>query len=465
MSAVTFSGLASGIDSTSIIASILDQRRATQIKPLQTKISTLTDTNSSLAKLSDLLDTLKGTADKFRDINGTVLAKTAASSSETRVTATAANTAGNGAYAVNVLSLAKNGNSSFDDRYSSTSQTINSSINNGAAPANRTVTVQVGTGADQESVAVELTNTTTAADFVSQFNTSSTKAEASLVNVGTASSPSYAIVINSNNQGTNLGELSTSVGSEITSAGSGAFVATTTSQATNAQFTVSGISGTFTRANNTVSDVITGVTLSLQSTGAATITIGDDASTTATTVQSFVDAYNDVVKYIAENDLVSTDETGQNAVFGPLASTSIDEGFLGSLRSSLSSSSISSGLVSTLGDLGIKTERDGTLRFDSTKFKESVASDPESVRSITRKLGDSLASVGGIIAQYTQFNGLIDVAERSNQSSIDSYNKRVSELEKALSQQEFALKGQYARLESIIGKLNSQQSALAGLGG
>ncbi len=465
MSAVTFSGLASGIDSTSIIASILDQRRSTQIKPLQTKISTLTDTNSSLAKLSELLETLKGTADKFRDINGTVLAKTAASSSETRVTATAANAAGNGSYAVNVLSLAKNGNSSFNDRYTSTSQAINSSINNGAAAANRTVTVQVGTGTDQESVAVELTSSTTAADFVSQFNSSSSKAEASLVNVGTTSSPSYAIVINSNNQGTSLGQLSTSVGSEITSAGSGAFASTTTSQATNAQFTVSGISGTFTRSNNTVSDVITGVTLNLQSTGAATITVGDDASTTATTVQSFVDAYNDVVKYIADNDLVSAGETGQNAVFGPLASTSIDEGFLGSVRSALSSSSISSGLVNTLGDLGIKTERNGTLSFDSTKFKESVASDPESVRSITRKLGDSLASVGGTIAQYTQFNGLIDFAERGNQSSIDSYNKRVSELERALSQQEFILKGQYARLESIIGKLNSQQSALSGLGG
>lgn len=463
MSAVTFSGLASGIDSSSIISSILEQRRTSQITPLTKKITELSDTNSSFAKLQELLTTLKSSADSFRDLNGTVLSKVATSSSESRVTAIAANAASNGSYLVNVLSLAKNGNASFNDRFASTSAAINSSIDNGASAADRTVTVQVGTGAEQESVAIELTSSTSLSDFVSQFNATSQKAQASVVNVGTTSAPSYAVVINSNNQGTEQGNIALAVGSEVTSAGSGAFSASTISQATNAEFTVDGVSGTFTRSSNSVTDVVTGVTFNFQSTGSATIKIGDDAEATTSSVQSFVDAFNEIVNYVKENDLVSVGSAGEDAVFGPLAGTSLDDSLLTALRGALSSSSASGGLLNTLADLGISTERDGTLKFDAAKFKEGVAKDPESVRTITRNLGETLAGVDGTIAQYTRFNGLIDIAEQSNQSLIDSYNSKVSDLEKALAQQEQLLTAQYARLESVIGKMNSQQSSLSSL--
>jgi flagellar hook-associated protein 2 len=463
MSGVTFTGLASGIDSSSIISSILKQRRAAQVVPLEKKITELTDTNSSLAKLQELLTNLKGTADGFREVNGSVLAKTAVSSSESRIVATASNSASNGTYNVNVLSLAKNGSSSFNDRFSSSSQVINASIDNGAATIDRTVSVQIGTGSEQENVSIELTNTSTASDFVSQFNATSQKAQASLVNVGTTSAPSYAVVINSNSSGTEKGEIAISVGAEITSAGGGAFTASTLSQATDATFTIDGVSGVFTRGSNSVSDVITGLTFNLQSTGTATLTVGDDGPTTSSSVRTFVDAFNEIVKYIDENDLVSTDESGQQAVFGTLSSTSLDENLLTALRSAFSAASTSGNSVNTLADLGITTERDGTLKFDASKFESSIASDPEAVRTITKNLGETLAGVSGTIAQFTRFNGLIDIAEQGNQNQIDASNARIVDLEKFLSQQEQQLTAQYSRLESVIGKLNSQQSALSGL--
>lgn len=463
MSGVTFTGLASGIDSSSIISSILKQRRAAQIEPIEKKITELTETNSSLAKLQELLSTLKSSVDGFREVNGTVLSKSAVSSSESRVVATASNSASNGSYTVNVLSLAKNGSTSFNDRFSSTSEVVNSSINNSASAVDRTVSVQIGTGAEQESVAIELTNTSTASDFVSQFNATSQKAQASLVNVGTTSAPSYAIVINSNSSGTEKGEIAVSVGTEISSAGGGAFVSATLSQATDSTFTVDGVSGVFTRGSNSVSDVIGGLTLSFQSTGAAAITVSDDGASTSSSVQNFVDAYNNIIKYIDENDLVSLDETGQQPIFGTLAGTSIDENLLSALRSAFSGAATSGNIVNTLADLGITTERDGTLKFDSSKFETAIASDPEAVRSITKNLGETLAGVSGTIAQFTRFNGLIDIAEQGNQVQIDASNARIIDLEKFLSQQEQQLTAQYSRLESVIGKMNSQQSALSGL--
>jgi flagellar hook-associated protein 2 len=193
------------------------------------------------------------------------------------------------------------------------------------------------------------------------------------------------------------------------------------------------------------------------------VSVTDDAVTTAASVSDFVNAYNDVIKYISENDAVTRDDSKDTNIFGPLASTSLDENLVSALRSAFSSSSISGGAVNTLSELGITTQRDGTLAFDSSKFKDALADDPESVRSITRNLGEGLASVNGIIAQFTRFGGLFGTAHRANDSEIELYNKQISEVEKSLSQQETALQARYARLESVIGKLNSQQTALAGL--
>lgn len=459
---INFSGLASGIDSNSLIKAILDSERKARVVPLEDRISNFEDSNSAFDELALLLEKLKTSASKFRAVNGGILAKIGGSSDETILTATAANAATNGTYSVNVSQLAKNATFSFNDRFSSDSAVINSAINNGASQANRTVTITTGTGSNQESVNVVLTNTTTLSQFVDSFNSASAKSEASLINVGTTSSPSYALVINSNNQGTELGQIATSVGSEIQTAGAGAFTANTLNQATNATFTVSGISGTITRATNTPNDVIAGVTLGLQSTGTATVTISDDPDTTLTSVQDFVDAYNDIVKFISENDLVAREEDGEDAtnIFGPLSSTSLDESILSSLRSAMVNSGTTGNTVNILADLGITTARDGTLELNTDVFKKGLTSDSEGARALTENLGEALGAVDGTIAQYTRFGGLLDLAINSNKTLITDMQNRIDSVERSLSEQESTLISQYSRLESLVGQLNSQQGAL-----
>jgi flagellar hook-associated protein 2 len=463
MSLVSFGGLASGIDTAALIDALIEKERVNRIDPITKRIEEYTQQNDAFSTLTEKLDTLSATLQKFRAVNGGGVSKLASSSAESRVTATASNAASNGSYSVTVSQLASNAAFSFDDRFVTPGAVINSGINNGASAASRTVTVEVGTGTNTETVNVELTSGSTLNDFVTSFNASSTKAEASVVNVGTTSSPSYAVTINSLNEGTELGELSVSVGSEITSAGSGAFTADTLSQATDATFSISGVSGSLTRGSNTISDVITGVTLSLQSTGSATITTRDDATATTSSLQEFVDAFNDVLSFVAENDLVIPDDESENTVFGAFSSASLDESILSSLRQALSSASGGGSSVGIFADIGITTQRDGTIKLDPTKLAEAIAADSEGVRTLTTNFADDVAGVSGTIAQFTRFNGLIDTTERANSDQISSLTNRVSDLEKALENQRQSLESQYARLESLIGRMNSQQSALGGL--
>lgn len=465
MALVNFSGIASGIDSAALIQSLLDQQRATRITPLQTKVTSYQETNSAFSQLKSLMSTLSDKAQTFRTLNGGVLAKQSTSSDESVVTSSASNTATNGSYDLTVTDKARNGTFSFNDRYSSSTAAINSSISDGAPAADRTVSFTIGTGDNAEDIDIELTSTSTLTDFVQQFNSSSTSATASVVNVGTTASPSYAVIINSNNEGTDRGTVTlNSVGTQL-AAGGGAFQTNTLSQATDAEFTISGISGTITRSSNTISDVITGVTFNLQSTGTAKLTVSDDTSTTRGTVEDFVEAYNDVVNFIKENDLVTQEQDGAETVniFGTLSGTSIDENILSSIRQAFSNAGISGGSVNILADLGITTERDGTLSFDGDIFDDAIATDPTSIGTIMANLGEELGAVDGTIAQYTRFNGMIDVAVNSNTTTISSMTNRIADLENSLSKQEQALTLQYSRLEGLIGRLTSQQNSLSSL--
>ena len=472
MATINFSGIASGIDASALIKALLDQKRKTQIRPLETKVSNLEETNKAFEKLSDLLKNLQTAASKFREISGGVLAKNLVSSNEAILTGSASNSAAIGTHSFNVLSLAKNATHSFDDRFDSSSSIINPNINNADNEADRTITYTIGSGAEEETINIVLTDTTTAGDLVSQFNSQSSKAAASLVNVGTSAAPSYAIVVNSNNQGLEKGSISVSVGSSITdpngdlSNDGGVFLSDTLSQASNAEFTLSGIDGIISRASNSVSDVIAGISLNLQSTGSASITIGDDSAKTTTSMQEFVEAYNEVVKYIQENDKVTREENGKevNNIFGSLARTSIDNSIITMLRSALSASGTGGGhTVNIFADMGITTARDGTLDFDTEKFKEALSSDSEGVRKITEKLGEDLSAVNGKIAQYIRFNGLIDIEKNSNSSQIRSANSRISDLEANLGREEQNLTVRFSKLEALIGRLNSQQNMLASL--
>lgn len=449
MALFNFFGAASGLDTGSIINALLEQQRQARIDPLEKKILSLSDTKTALGGLSEKLSALKDAAANFRTISGGAVAKQVSVSDETVLTATASNAAYNTSATVNVLQTASNGTLSFNNSLASTSTAINSGASAG------TVDFTIGTGGSAESFSVAVDGTTTAQQFVEAFNSSTDKAIATTVNVGTSSSPQYKIVISSTNEGTAEGQLSATDNASL-------FSGQTLDQATDAQFTISGISGTITRSTNTVSDVISGVTLNLSKPGSSTITVASDTETTAAGVEELVDAYNDLLNFIKEKDAVTfqIEKGNQVAVFGALAKSSLDESSLSAIKSAFSASSVAGSSVATLADLGITTQKDGTLKFNKDTFTSALASNPNAVSAITANLGEQLAKTGGTIDQFTQFNGLIDLAEKSTDSEISSINSKIINIEKLLAKQEESLIGQFSRLESQISKMQAQGSYL-----
>ncbi len=472
MATVNFAGIASGIDTNALIDATVAARRAQNVTPKSDKVQTLTDTNDALTTLKTKLSDLQTKIREFTTLNGGGLAKIARSSDETIITATAANAASNGTYTITPTQLAQNGTYAFKSTagtYSSSDAVIGSTI-----VGTGTVQIDIGTGTELQTVTLNVDNTTTLSQFATNFNNSTSKATASVINVGTSASPDYRLVINSLNEGTLKGSLSVTVSAAIT--GASAFNNNSSSAAQNATFTVGGIGGgggdVITRYSNSFSDVIPGVTVTLQNTSSTgiSVSVGDDADATAAKIQDWVTAYNDIIAFIAENDAVTRQQDGNDVtnIFNPLASTSVDESMLSSIRGVISSAVYSTGTqVRVLADLGVTTERDGTLKFDSTVLTQAVANESASAKQLLKNFADTVSLTGGTIDQYIRFNGIFDITINGNKDLITNLNDQIGRAEAAIAKEKESLTARFARLEALIGRMQGQQSqltsALAGL--
>jgi flagellar hook-associated protein 2 len=380
------------------------------------------------------------------------------------ITGEASGIASSGSYQVNVTQLARNGIITFTDRFNEESSIIASNIDDNSSEADRTVSIVVGSGTNSQTTSIALTSTTTANQFVAEFNQKSTTARANLINVGTVDSPQYAVSITSSETGTSKGQLSVSVGGELNS--KNRLNNTSITQAQNSIFSIVGVGNNISRSSNNVGDVIPGLSLNLLTEGSSTLSVGIGSQETLAKVRGFVESYNEIITFFNENNSVERNEDGEEVenVFGSLAQVSTDDNAVEALRSGISSTNFLNGTrVKILADIGITTARDGTLEFAEDKFSEALAAEPSSVESLLSDFADKNTFTGQTISNFTRFGGLFDITINSQQTRITSLGESITEAEAFIARQEQNLRARFSRLESLIGGLQSQQNALSGV--
>lgn len=238
---------------------------------------------------------------------------------------------------------------------------------------------------------------------------------------------------------------------------------------TNAQITVDGFNGG--QPISSPDDVFTetetgvpGLTVTLKAdSGSADVTVGTDADAVVAKMQSFVDAYNDLVKYFTDKTKVTG--TGKDAVKGPLNGQQDVRTIAGTLRSMLggSVSGITSG-VTTMAGLGIGTTgATATLSFDSAKFKTALEDTPGNLKSI---LADStngvMTRVVNFVDAQTNF-GSGPIAEKPGnlEPSIQRINSSIARFNRQLEIKEQQLKSKFIAMERSLSGLRSSGAAAA----
>ncbi len=460
MAAIKFAGLASGIDSASLIDALIASREAQNLTRKK-EVDYLEEQNTVLEELNTKVLALNDLVERFRTINGGGVLKKGTSSDSTVATASVAANAINSSFGVTVNTLAKSATGTLSNSLPWTSTTavidplvtgsiqVNAGSPSGSNPVSDTFTVTAGV--------------TTLQDLVSSINSSSAlsgRVSASLVNTGTTASPSFKVVMNTPYQGTDLGQLGVTV-NVLTG------VTYSESDATNATFDIAGI-GSFTRETNAVTDVFTGVTFNLLKGGGSstTITIGTDSDGTADQINQIIKQYNDIVEFIKENDTAVQDANDRNGniIFGSLAKTKVDNNFVSQFKTALLSATSSTGVaIQTFSDLDIATNRDGTMTLDIEALRAKIASDPTGTSQVLNDFADAAGGTDGVLYQFTKFRGFIDIAQESNLSTIDNLNKKIAQVERGSEKVRSTLELQFSRLESLTGRLQGQQQALTGI--
>jgi flagellar hook-associated protein 2 len=174
---------------------------------------------------------------------------------------------------------------------------------------------------------------------------------------------------------------------------------TQSAAADNATFILDGI--TVTKSSNTVTDVVEGLTLTLLKTNVAaatTVTITRDTAGIQTAVQSFVKSYNDLNKTIT--DLTKYDAATKQA------STLTGEPTVRTVQSQLRAMfnaplSTAGGGLTTLSDVGISFQTDGTLKLDAAKLTTAINDPAKDVSTLFAAVGkptDSLVSFASATA-------------------------------------------------------------------
>ncbi|MHB0985921.1 MAG: flagellar filament capping protein FliD [Sulfuricella sp.] len=192
-----------------------------------------------------------------------------------------------------------------------------------------------------------------------------------------------------------------------------------TATAQNAEFKVDGVA--VSKTSNSVSDVIQGVTLSLLKTnvGAPTVvTVARDTASVTTAVNAFVKAYNDVNKTLG--DLSAYNATTQQAAIlqGDSSVRSIQSQIRNTLTSTLAGIG---GSYTTLSQIGVSFQTNGTLAVDSTKLQSAIGTNFNDIASLfaaTGKATDSLVSYSSGTANTKPGAYALTVSQLATQGKV-----------------------------------------------
>ncbi|WP_198116642.1 flagellar filament capping protein FliD [Massilia rhizosphaerae] len=164
---------------------------------------------------------------------------------------------------------------------------------------------------------------------------------------------------------------------------------TQTSGAQDTKLTMNGIA--VSSASTTVSDVVQGVSMDLNTTGSTTLTVAQDTSTVSTAINGFVKAYNDMNSTISK--LTAYDPTTKTGAV--LQGDSAVRAIQTQLRRALGASV--AGLDSNMTNLtqvGISFAQDGSMTVDSGKLGTAISTNFNDIAGLFAAAGS--ASDGGI---------------------------------------------------------------------
>ena len=380
-------GSGSGIDTTALVGSLVDNQFALKTKQFKAREDTLTAQISGVASLKSAISTFSSALNALVRGGTLTTAPTSSNAAVAKITALPGKTVSSLAAGLEVVQLAKPqsaatgvvadrsapiGTGSF--RLTFGSATVSGGAMTGFMPGGGTpVDIAITAGGDSLDGIAAVINAANAGVTASVIGDG---VGSRLVLKG-ATGASQAFTLESTDPG--LSDLNIGVGASGTSIGSVAQDALVKLDGVQVQ-----------RASNTILNLVDNVKLEL--TGVGATALGTSAPTSALTqaVNDFAETYNQVYGVLKEQTDPKT---------GVLRGDPAAQALLRSLAR-LPGTLLASGDGSTprtLAEIGVATNRDGTLRVDAARLARTLTDYPAAVEALF-KSGTGDGGIGGALA-------------------------------------------------------------------
>lgn len=221
---------------------------------------------------------------------------------------------------------------------------------------------------------------------------------------------------------------------------------------------------TVTRPSNTMSDLLDGVTLTLKSLGTTTVSVEGDTPAMTASVKKLVDNVNATLAEIRDKTAYNT-ATKQSAV---LTGDGMVRGLQSRLLGAVTAGVTVDGVMHGVGEFGITVERTGTIKLDEAKLAAAYEKDPALVEAVlggaTGLAGriEAVATVATAPAKTTTDVGLITGAIKSRERQTSRLTANIKTWDSRLELREQALVRQFTSLETALAQAQSQGQWLAG---
>lgn len=441
MATIPVGGLATGLDTNALVDQLMAVDRQ-QVTLLQTKKLKAQAQGTAYQDLNARLLNLKSRADALAKPD-TFFSRAVTSSNNDVATATAGAGSGRGAYALTVTSLARGSIAAAGATKAAITDTV----------ATTAGTLSFRLGATGPVVSVNVDAATTLDQLARAINDKNAGVRASVINAGTSATPAWKLT---------LASTGTGAANNIAIVNDGTTLAVANTQAAaDAAFAISGL-GSFTRATNTFSDVLDGVTITLKAgTGTTDLSVDVDKGQTQARVQALLDAYNDVVKAIDSQSAATVGSDGAlkaGAFTGDAAARQIRRALSSAIATSLG------GTLGTLAEVGVTTQKDGTLALDATRFQAALTDDAGAVRDLFAGTGES-GGVADLLSERAttatrSATGIIAVRQDAITASMTDTQNDIDRANDRLDATERTLRARFASLELLISQLQQTGSAL-----
>ena len=215
--------------------------------------------------------------------------------------------------------------------------------------------------------------------------------------------------------------------------------------ASDAVYSLNGVSAT--SSSNTISDVINGVSFTLQKEGSsATLTVASDNDAIAKKVQSFIDAYNKVID--------DTKSLNNGSFKGDGMLRSVTSHLYAQVYAPVDKTSSTHALTdyAPLTAFGISLGADNKLTFDQSKFTAALTANSTNVqKAFASNIGALATTVGSMLDSQGLVGGrqtILDSHVKDNQDRQDAMQTKLDNKEKAL-------RAQYGTLDSALANMQA----------